>query len=1252
MTKRILSILLVAIFTLSLVSRPAIPVFAEENTTAKASFSDVNSDDWFYDSVEFVKQNKLMQGVGDNKFAPKSNASRGMIVTVLYRLSGEEYKINGQEKVFSDIEEGVWYYTPVIWAKAKSIVNGYSEEIFGVNDNITRQDLAVILYNYAKSKDYVKQEENDLSKYKDVNMISDYAEEALSWANKNSLIVGTDDMHLNPKSNATRAEIATIFARFYKRFILNELADGEIPKAGIKNEFTVTFYENYANNNVYKKIKVVKGEKLALPKEPKRDGYNFIAWYKTKELKEKFDVNNDVTEDISLFAKWEERSSEYWDDSDDSSNSSVDIKEYYNVNFYLDSQKQILFKTFKVEKSYKVEKFNEPTKENYTFESWYIDENNKFDFNTSITSNIDVYAKWKENKEREREPFEDIGENYFKAPKPEDIIIDEETGLRCVKNQILVSAYKGLEKSVMEDIANEVGAKIVGYIELSNDYQLEFIEDKTSKEISQIIEYIDSYSFISSVTLNLVSEIEGKKQDDEYLNNITDDYLYKDGKAFIASEDDDWNESNPKGDNWNLEALRVPSVWKHKHEFNPVKVGVYDEGFYTGHEDLIFDDVANNTDILSEQSHGTHVAGIMAAQHNNGKGISGIATDTRLYAYSQNGNDYGSSMGRKIAFAKLIGNHVKVINVSLGYGPEMIFAASHPEIVKEGSELARKEIREESRILSEYLYKLISYGYEFVICVAAGNENNDYYILNDNERYGIVCIEKKYIPNYSSDEIIQLDANALYGSVLSAIKNNTVKERIIVVGAFGNGKNRNFRLSEFSNIGERVDFIAPGENILSAVPSNSSNKDHELGDGTSAATPHITSLVAMMYQVNPGLKARNIKTLISLSCKENINSGGIDYFIPDALECYKNAKKSYSGENDVDFPAGILTGYTKSYTDSLQNVKITALRKDSGDYNIEKHSFTFNSDKDGHYVQALPQGTYDLLVSKKGYLPYVCNDITIKPDETMYMENIILRKWVSLANNNAIKGNIKDALNGNAIGNANIKLRKGWNNTKGKYCKNLSGKITQIKTNSSGNFQLSCKAGAYTIEISKDGYVRTYYNVVSSPTDFMSESSQTDIVLTPVLPNNEYRIVLTWGSHPYDLDSHLSYYIGEKRKFHVYFSNKSGMYEGSKIAQLDLDDTTSYGPETITLNINKDLLKGNKKFVYSVHDYSNGSNTNSKNLSLSNATIHIYSGNKLIKKYDVPKNKVGTFWHVFDITSNGIKSFNDFYNNVTTLNVK
>ena len=175
-------------------------------------FSDVTESDWFYDAVTYAYENGLMDGVGMGLFAPNSETTRAQLVTILYRLSGQPAPSG--DSGFSDVETGTWYTDAVAWAAQNGIVNGVSDTQFAPGDDITREQLAVILYRYATYQGYDVSQRADLSGFVDAGTISTYAQEALSWANAQGLVLGFEDDSLRPQGNASRAQIAAVLMRF------------------------------------------------------------------------------------------------------------------------------------------------------------------------------------------------------------------------------------------------------------------------------------------------------------------------------------------------------------------------------------------------------------------------------------------------------------------------------------------------------------------------------------------------------------------------------------------------------------------------------------------------------------------------------------------------------------------------------------------------------------------------------------------------------------------------------------------------------------------------------------------------------------------------------------------------------------------------------------------------------------------------------------------------------------------------------
>ena len=174
-------------------------------------FTDVNTDDWFAEAVQYMLDNEMMNGTSATTFGPNTTTTRGMIVTILYRLEGEP---NAAASNFTDVASNMYYADAINWAAANGIVNGVSATSFAPDNQITREQMAAILYRYAQFKGYDVSASNSLTNYTDASQISEYATTAMQWANAEGLITGRTSTTLAPQGTATRAEVATILMRF------------------------------------------------------------------------------------------------------------------------------------------------------------------------------------------------------------------------------------------------------------------------------------------------------------------------------------------------------------------------------------------------------------------------------------------------------------------------------------------------------------------------------------------------------------------------------------------------------------------------------------------------------------------------------------------------------------------------------------------------------------------------------------------------------------------------------------------------------------------------------------------------------------------------------------------------------------------------------------------------------------------------------------------------------------------------------
>ena len=185
----------------------SVTVFAAESDT---SFSDVDAGDWYAEAAAYCRDNGLMSGTGGSTFSPDTPMTRGMLVTVLYRLAGSPSLENENLGYpFADVPGDSWYADGVYWARLNGVVSGYSDSNFGPNDPLTREQLATILWRYAGSP-----EVEIGASFADENDIASWAASAVDWAQGSGYVSGVGGNRFDPDGTATRAQVAVILMRY------------------------------------------------------------------------------------------------------------------------------------------------------------------------------------------------------------------------------------------------------------------------------------------------------------------------------------------------------------------------------------------------------------------------------------------------------------------------------------------------------------------------------------------------------------------------------------------------------------------------------------------------------------------------------------------------------------------------------------------------------------------------------------------------------------------------------------------------------------------------------------------------------------------------------------------------------------------------------------------------------------------------------------------------------------------------------
>ena len=270
---------------------------------------------------------------------------------------------------------------------------------------------------------------------------------------------------------------------------------------------------------------------------------------------------------------------------------------------------------------------------------------------------------------------------------------------------------------------------------------------------------------------------------------------------------------------------------------------------------------------------------------------------------------------------------------------------------------------------------------------------------------------------------------------------------------------------------------------------------------------------------------------------------------------------------------------------------------------------------DGGYSIELPDGDHSVMSTLNGFVPVTLYGADVVAPEVRTLQPILMVP--GNPNPGAISGRVVDATTAGTIAGVTVTLRSGQGASSG-------SPVATATADAAGEYLFpAVPTGTYTVGGSTPGYVdgtRTGY-VVGQDTVVGQ-----DVVLSPVggPSQNSWRIILTWGQDPADLDAHLTGPDGGGGRFHVYWFD-TGSLAGPPGAVLDVDDTMSIGPETITFNASSQGV-----YRYSVHDFTNAQNMTSAALAASGARVQVLRGGQLFQTYFVP-NRPGTLWTVFEI---------------------
>lgn len=1397
-SKKIMALFLSIVMVLGLLPASA---FAANDTSA---FSDVKTSAWYHEDVQYVSENGLMKGTGENLFSPDATTTRGMIVTILYRLEGEPSPTGACP--FQDVASGKYYEKAITWAAENGIVSGFSADTFGPDQNITREQMAAILYRYATYKKYDVSTAGDLSKFPDADKVSSYAVDAMKWANAAGLINGSNDGKLYPAGNATRAQVAAILTRFCKN---------------ITAQCTVTFQLNYGSEGTYTTLKVAKGDTITAPKAPTRSGYTFSSWSE-KTSGSAFDFKTPIEKNITLYAQWNKKSS--------GSSSTV---YYYTVTFEaLASDATDVPEAQQVRSGQVAREPSNPSRNGYGFRGWYVDDayTEAYDFTKPVTENITLYAKWQAFGEEadashcitfdlndgssgvyERQMVEDgqkatkpVNEpsrdlyrftGWYEEPSgavaydfnhkvTEDITLYAGWGSPDLSADGVYSATNteetiyGISGLAVEN--NEATATV--NVNSMSVLVVEFFQDNLgetwSKDamnsllngtpVASVATYTPDYGELIAVSIPVeqtlpeyyIARARLLSSDGE---DLCAPFLYIEGSQqyakFAQKTIDDYAPDNvlnfDENDNTNFGVL-VDNTKKievsdsvNKLTVNDIDVEdklVPDHTYTFASPDTIVSNLATG-DIVYVKN--TQYLFKVKDITNSEDGSITIIPDNQAELtdfYSTLKVDMGSISDSEVQ------PYIDIIDVDTTLSAEFKFPSVEVKPKDYLSIEWEATVKEDVDIKMSYDVHLFGENYfEFSLISKSaiktsasvsvspsddkGNNPLKYDLLKGKGKVSIptnipgleaytklaIPIEVKLEAGLSltwqgtiksgftyntytgrndikdvektievkaegkaevkvgpevavgvqlTGEIVTAEVNLSAGAKVSAsiaasnedISDTADSKHSCVLCISGKAKwftevhiKADYKISkklkgnicDFKPFGLEGDiqFLGygfGGEFYISVDPGENhvfeSNEKGRMGGGT---CPNISYRTELRTTNENGVEITGIPINIEKKTGKVHKKGNSVYvvYLHDGLYTANatvqgvNVSKSLIVKDNPQVVTLDPRSGNKEVSGKIIESENYNLGIENADIKVSKDGLVVSSaksDSNGNFKLSLPDGRYLIEVTKNGYIPFSSYE-KIENDQTPTQLQTI--KLIPGKGMGGFRGIITDAVTGNIIQGVTLSLRYGWNNsTNGDVIKTLS-------TNSNGEYRYNTKTiplanivvglpcGNYTLTASKDGYIGQSFNIIVRPGETNAYPQQNATMSPAMTENDTWRIVLTWGANPRDLDSHVVGTLTTGNSFHVYYGHKS-QYDGAlEVCNLDQDDTTSYGPETITLNTNN-----RTPYYYYIHNFA-GSGT----LATSNAQITVYHGASVVRTFNVPTGLGDEkYWNVFAIVDGRI----------------
>ena len=444
-----------------------------------------------------------------------------------------------------------------------------------------------------------------------------------------------------------------------------------------------------------------------------------------------------------------------------------------------------------------------------------------------------------------------------------------------VRGELIAIAYPWVTYSDMEELAHSLGGEIVGFLSVSNTFQLYF-SGTDENDLWDLYSLINDHELVELTTFNGVSALEmpspwilspfaasfipepiapftdvSNEENEEYeedpyahgiiLPTLLERNFFIPTDTRWANEWEDFRRGQVGGLNWGVEVINAPAVWYYKHRypelFNPVNIGFIDS-FFANHEDVSITTFYNNPPSNVSRihyTHGTQVASVAVANHNN-VGIAGVMSNANAYGYALFGSNapggLTSVMNHKHALSTLFNRDIRLINVSMG---RQVWSGAGNNFVLSNN----RGLQDEARTLTTFLNRYLNSGHDFLIVQSGGNSGN--------------AIDSRY------------------GGIFRNITESRLSDRIIIVGNLQGIDSLNqpgsfqesdlvtaFTVNVIQQLGPRIDILAPGTDVDTAISGSS----YGTATGASFAAPHVAGVAGILWSINPDLTGVQVRNLI------------------------------------------------------------------------------------------------------------------------------------------------------------------------------------------------------------------------------------------------------------------------------------------------------------------------------------------------------------------------------------------------------